>query len=87
MAIYFFEIADLKPVIPCVGENLPSLQAARCFALKYAAQLLCDQEEEFWDGDEWTMTVTDANRLTLFTIMICATAAPMTMVQNKRSEG
>lgn len=79
MTIYYFEIADAKPAIPCVGENLPTLAAARCFALRYAAQLLCEQGEVFWGGEEWVMTVTDANRLTMFTIMICATAAPATL--------
>lgn len=78
MPVFFFEIADAKPAIPCVGEKLPSLAAARCFALKYAGQLLCEQEESFWDEEEWLMTVTDANRLILFTIMICVTAAPVT---------
>ena len=79
MSVFYFEIADAKPNIPCVGEDLPSLAAARCFALKYAAMLLCDQEEVFWESEEWVMTVTDANRLTMFTIMICATAAPATL--------
>lgn len=79
MSVFYFEIADARPNIPCIGENLPSLAAARCFALKYAALLLCDQEDVFWEGEEWVMTVTDANRLTMFTIMICATAAPATL--------
>jgi len=79
MSVFYFEIADAKPNIPCVGENLPSLAAARCFALKYAALLLCDQEDVFWEGEKWVMTVTDANRLTMFTITICATAAPATL--------
>lgn len=79
MPVFYFEIADAKPNIPCIGENLPSLAAARCFALKYAALLLCDQEDVLWEGEEWVMTVTDANRLTMFTIMICATAAPATL--------
>ncbi len=79
MSVYYFEIADAEPAIPCVGENLPSLEAARCFALKYGALLLCEQGEAFWGGEEWIMTVTDADRLTLFTMMICVTAAPATM--------
>ena len=79
MSIYFFEIADANPPIPCVGENLASLDDARRFALKYAAALLCEQKEPFWNGDEWSMTVTDANRLNLFTLMIYSTAAPATL--------
>jgi hypothetical protein len=83
MPIYFFEIADANPPIPCVGENLSSLDDARCFALKYAAALLCEQKEPFWNGDVWVMTVTDANRLTLFTLMIYVTAAPSTLKLQK----
>ncbi|TXC71228.1 hypothetical protein FSB78_09900 [Sphingomonas ginsenosidivorax] len=79
MSIYFFEINDSKPAIACVGEKLPTLHAARCFALKYAAALICEQESEFWDGEDWIMTVTDANRLALFTITIYAAASPATM--------
>lgn len=79
MPIYYFEIADANPAIPCVGENLSSLAAARCFALKYAGLLIRDQGEVFWGGEEWVMTVSDVNHLTMFTIMICSTAAPATL--------
>ena len=78
MSIYYFEINDSNPPIACVGEKLPTLHAVRCFALKYAAALMCEQGGDFWDGDEWVMTVTDANRLTLFTMTLFAAAAPAT---------
>ena len=79
MARYYFDIADAHPAIPCEGEDLPSLAAARCHALKYASQLLCDQEPEFWDADEWVMTISDERHLTLFTLIIASTDAPSTM--------
>ncbi len=79
MSVYYFEIADTEPAIPCVGEELPSLASARCFALKYAGRLICEQGPAIWNGEDWVMTITDANRLTLFTILVCVTAAPSTM--------
>lgn len=78
MSRFYFNIADAHPPIPCEGAELPSVQAARCHALKYAGQILCDQEESFWDDDEWVMTVTDENQLTLFTITVGAFNAPST---------
>ena len=79
MPKYFFEIADAYPHIPCVGSELPTLSAARCHALKYAGQLLCDQEEPFWADGEWTMTVTDHNHLILFVLTIECVDAPAVM--------
>lgn len=79
MTVYYFEIADAHTAIPCIGENLPSLAAARCFALKYAALLICEKNPAMWEGEDWVMTVTDEKHLTLFTIIVCVTAAPSTM--------
>ena len=76
MPKFFFEISDAYPVTPCVGADLASVSAARCYALKYAGEILCDQIESFWGDDEWTMTVSDANHLTLFVLTINTVDAP-----------
>jgi hypothetical protein len=76
MPKFFFEIADAYPAIPCVGFDLPTLSAARCHALRYAGQLLCDQAESFWSDAEWTMTVTNHDHLTLFLLTIDTLDAP-----------
>jgi hypothetical protein len=78
MPKYFFNIADAHPPIPCAGVCLPSLAAARCHALQYAEQILCDQKPAFWDGDDWVMTVSDESHLALFVIMIGTFDAPST---------
>jgi hypothetical protein len=68
--MYFFDIVDAFPSIPCKGTDLGSLAAARRHALEYAGQALTDQLPSFWNDDEWTMTVSDERHLTLFTITI-----------------
>jgi hypothetical protein len=79
MPKFYFDIADADPSIPCEGANLPSLAAARCHALQYAGQILCDQKPPFWDADEWVLTVSDAQHLILFTLTIATSDAPSTM--------
>jgi hypothetical protein len=76
--LYFFDIADAHPPIPCEGVHLATIAAARCYALKYSGQILCDQPLSFWDDDEWVMTVSDQNHLTLFTVTVGTLNAPST---------
>jgi hypothetical protein len=78
MSLYFFDISDAYPDVPCEGQHLASLSEARCHAIKYAGQILCDQKPAFWDEDEWVMTVSDADHLTLFTLTISTMNAPAT---------
>jgi len=70
MPLYYFNIADAHPAIPCEGVWLDSIQAARCHALKYAGDIMCDQLSSFWDDDDWVLTVSDEDHLTLFLITV-----------------
>lgn len=79
MQRFYFDISDAFPDIPCVGAELPSIAAARCYALQYAGHVLCGQKPGFWDADEWVMTISDTNHLTLFTITISTMNAPSTI--------
>lgn len=79
MPRFYFDIEDAFPSILCLGEDLPSLTAARRHALQYAGMLLCEQEPPFWDADEWVMTISDENHLTLCTITINTFDAPSVM--------
>lgn len=56
--------------------DLPDLATAKCEAVRYAGQLLCDRASEFWDRGDFSMTVTDGERLTLFTLQFSALEAP-----------
>ncbi len=71
MPLYHFNIADAHPAIPCEGIWLDSIQAARCHALKYAGEVLCDQVQSFWNDDDWVLTVSDEDHLTLFVVTVC----------------
>jgi hypothetical protein len=78
VAKYYFNIVDGRLEIPCHGEDLPSLQAARCHAIKYAGQILCDEDPGLWDRGDWELTVSDELGWSLFTIIILTANAPST---------
>ena len=75
MAEYFFEIADENPPVPSGPIDLVDVAEARIYALRYAGELLSNQRTTFWANDEWKMTVTNENRLPLFTISITSADA------------
>lgn len=60
------------------GTELASLAAAKCEAVKMAGRMICEAAGEFWDSAEWTMTVADTQGMTLFTLQIVGTEAPVT---------
>jgi hypothetical protein len=78
MPCFFFDITDANTPIACEGAELASVHAARCHALQYAGRILCDQDPSFWSDDDWVMTVSDENHLTLFTISVSTVDAPST---------
>lgn len=65
MPRYFFHVAE-DGVLDELGEELDNLAAAKCHAVKYAGNLICDSAGEFWDRGDWKMTVTSESGLTLF---------------------
>ena len=78
MPRYHFHVADGRDYPDLQGTELADLAAARREALRFAGALLADQDVSFWSGEEWSMRVTDATDLTLFTLMFIATNAPST---------
>lgn len=76
MPRYHFHVSDGDDVPDAQGTDLPDLAAVRVEALRYAGALLADAPEIFWSGEEWSMTVTDADQLTLFVLQFTATQAP-----------
>jgi hypothetical protein len=52
MPIFNFSIADAQPPVASDAVELVDVAAARCHALKYAGNILCDQKPRFWDEDE-----------------------------------
>lgn len=76
MPTYHFNLHDGKSYPNSNGVELPDLKAARINAVRHFVGLLRDGAEEFWNGDEWTLTVTDNANLALFSLTFMATDAP-----------
>lgn len=64
--------------------ELKDLASAKCEALHFAARHICDAANAFWDRVEWTLSVTDEKRLTLFQLQIVGTESPATSSKMSR---
>ena len=49
---------------------------AKCQAVRFAGELICDSADRFWDTADFRMTVSDGNGLVLFTLQFVGTEAP-----------
>ena len=77
MARYFFHTNHPDEAITQhEGVEFPTVQVAKCEAVTYAGQLLCNAGEHFWDTADFELTVTDENGLMLFTLRMVGTEAP-----------
>jgi hypothetical protein len=68
MPIYYFDIKDRTDFPDEQGSDWPDLAAARIEAVRYSAEVLKEMPERFWHAEQWTMTVSDHNRVRLFTL-------------------
>lgn len=78
MPLFRFAVADANPPIVSDTTLLASIAAARGEALMFAGRVLSEQGESFWDEDDWVLTVSDEQNLTLFTITVATANAPAT---------
>lgn len=62
---------------PATELELSSIAEAKCAAARYAGTLLCDPASPFCDGRDFSITVADGDGLTLFTLQIIGTDAPV----------
>ena len=58
-----------------VVEGL-SLAEAKCEAVRFAGQLICDSADRFWDAAGFELMVSDVDGLVLFTLQLIGTEAP-----------
>lgn len=72
MSRYFFDIKDGRDFPDLQGSEWPDLAAARIEAVRFAAEVLKEMPERFWNCEEWTMTVSDQKREPLFTLKFLA---------------
>jgi hypothetical protein len=78
MPRFFFHVEDGESYTDLQGTELPDIEAARHEAVRFAAALLHDQAERFWDSTEWRVRVTNDVDLTLFELTFFGTQAPAT---------
>lgn len=78
MPRYHFDVHDGTDLPDHHGIELPDLAAARREAVRYAAALLGELGDGFWDGGDWQMVVKDARGLVLFTLHFMAINAAAT---------
>ena len=74
MRLYFFDIDGEEP--DDIGAHCENLAKAKCEAVELAGRIMCDESEAFWEKKEWGMTVTNSERLALFSLNFFATEAP-----------
>lgn len=77
MPRFFFDITDSHDFPDAQGAEFPDLEAARLESVRYAAEILGEMPEQFWNCEEWMMTVRDRNRKPLFKLKVLA--EPMTV--------
>jgi hypothetical protein len=82
MSKYFFHLTSSYDTPDDTGAELDDLDAARCHAVKLIADVLCHSPGEYWKSEIYRVTVTDENRLILFTVeMVSIDAAATTMTR------
>lgn len=79
MPRYFFHIDDGLSARDDEGTELRDLAVAKCEAVKLAGQLICDTAGGFWDRQEWKLTATNEEGLTLFCLHFVGIEAPAVM--------
>lgn len=73
---FFFNLAGAVYNPDKEGVDLPTLSDARVQAVRSAGELLKDQPQLVWMGEEVRVEVTDGNQLLLFTVIAAGVDAP-----------
>jgi hypothetical protein len=76
MPRYFFDIVDGEDLPDVNGSEHADLVAARIESIRYSGEVLREMPERFWNAEEWTMTVSDARRVPIFTLKFFAEQVP-----------
>jgi hypothetical protein len=62
-----------------MASSVKASPRARAQAASLAGQVLLEGSGRFWDGQPWSVQVTDERGLTLFELHLSATSAPATV--------
>ena len=73
---YFFHTQDGRPFHDEEGTPLPNDEAARIEAARVLGQLLNEHPSGVWHDEEFRLTVTDEQGVTLYVLDIAALRSP-----------
>lgn len=68
MERHFFDVTGDNDFIDRQGSEFANLAGARNEAIRYACDLLANEQARIVDGKEWKMVVSDHNRTDMFTL-------------------
>ena len=77
----FFHIAGAIRDVDDAGVEIATIGEARLMAARYLSEVLKDQPDSIWLGDEVRVEVTDIDNLVLFTVISFGVDAPATAAQ------
>ncbi len=72
MPRYFFHVHDGSSTRDHEGTELPDIFAAQEEAILLSGELLREMGGKFWNGEEWSLEVTDEAGRILFTLRFTA---------------
>jgi hypothetical protein len=72
MPRYFFHVHDGSSTIDSEGTELPDIFAAQEQAILLSGELLREMGGKFWNGEEWSLEVTDEAGRILFILRFSA---------------
>ena len=72
MPRYFFHVHDGSSTLDSEGTELPDIFAAQEEAILLSGELLREMGGKFWNGEEWSLEVTDEAGRILFILRFSA---------------
>lgn len=75
MPRYYFHVQDGEDFRDLQGTLFDTMEEVKLEAVRFAGDLLSHNGAKFWNGEEWSMRVTDAMDRTLFIFTFVAVEA------------
>ncbi|MBY9064073.1 hypothetical protein K7957_14110 [Sphingomonas yunnanensis] len=70
MQRYFFNVRDGVSHPDAIGQEFATLADARAAAVRFAADVLRDENDALLRGEEWAVELVDAERGLLFSVIV-----------------
>jgi hypothetical protein len=86
MPRYFFHVMDGRNIIDHDGTELSGLREARAEAIRMAGAILRDEGDQFWNGTEWQMNVTDLSGQSVLKLRFSADDQGLAPEEDQESE-